>query len=422
MLFQLKIFFFFFIYQFFDQKLNFFFFCVCVYFGLSFFFKLNFFFFLFYYASSDKFFLISSKNVFANSLINGVLFIHPVMINLGYVVCFLVFFYFFKNQPKKLSFSAFFLFLKKISLIFTLIALFLGSFWAQQELNWGGFWSWDPVELASFFFFVFFIFFLHSKSTAFLSFYATKFFFIFFFFFFGLRFGYFSSVHTFVVINSQANQLNYYMLVCFFFLKFKSLKICTVFNFFFFLSFMFFIGYAIFTLWVPVVFNMFIHFFFIYVLKLFLIFFFAFLYYRLLELSFFFFLKKKIMHASVYLLVLIFLLKINYTFETSKIFFKNFNFFFSLKGAATQKLSLFFSFFFENDCFFYDKEYSFNAKNFKFSTSLTKNLTVRHNLVLNENFSLVLSSVKKNKFFFLINSFFFVFFLSLTLKNLKKIN
>lgn len=36
---------------------------------------------------------------------------------------------------------------KALSTIF--IAILLGSYWAHQELSWGGYWSWDPIEMLS---------------------------------------------------------------------------------------------------------------------------------------------------------------------------------------------------------------------------------------------------------------------------------
>lgn len=391
-----------------------------MYLGFSFFFKVNFFFFFFGYAKTDSFFLTLSKTSFANSLLNGVLFVHPIMINFSYVACIIVFFFFFINKLKPLIFSNFFFFFKKLSLNFILGSLFLGSFWAQQELNWGGFWSWDPVELASFFFLIFFFFFVHAKSTNFINFNATNFFLIFFFFFFGLRYGYFNSVHTFVVISAQTSQINYYLGFFFFFnYSCARLGVYTIFNFFFSSLFIFFINYAAFIMWVPVVFNILIQFFFVYILKLFLVFFFFFLSFRFNEFSFFFFKKKKIMHALFWILTAIFVFKLNNSFEVSKKCFKDLSFFVFLKDSNAQNLKLMFSFFFESEFFFYSKERSFNSKSFKFSNILTKNLTVRHNLTLNENYSLVLLSLKKNRFFFLINSYFFILYLFAIIKNFK---
>ena len=37
-----------------------------------------------------------------------------------------------------------------IAWFFQSIGIILGGWWAYQELGWGGYWAWDPVENASF--------------------------------------------------------------------------------------------------------------------------------------------------------------------------------------------------------------------------------------------------------------------------------
>lgn len=90
--------------------------------------------------------LITYSNVYINfsnkSLINGILLVHPI---LNYLAVFISLILFRLNKIKSLQFilinnnKTFFL------IIFT--SIILGSFWAQQELNWGGWWNWDLVEL-----------------------------------------------------------------------------------------------------------------------------------------------------------------------------------------------------------------------------------------------------------------------------------
>jgi cytochrome c biogenesis factor len=45
----------------------------------------------------------------------------------------------------------------------TSAGILLGALWASQELNWGGFWSWDPVELVSLMALFFFIKLFHQN-------------------------------------------------------------------------------------------------------------------------------------------------------------------------------------------------------------------------------------------------------------------
>ena len=37
-----------------------------------------------------------------------------------------------------------------IAWLFQSMGIILGGWWAYQELGWGGYWAWDPVENASF--------------------------------------------------------------------------------------------------------------------------------------------------------------------------------------------------------------------------------------------------------------------------------
>lgn len=78
------------------------------------------------------------------SLTNGLLILHPVFL---YYICSLIIILFFNNiyAFKKLLIFNFFktpdikaLFILSLSL---LVSMILGSLWAEQELNWGGWWS-----------------------------------------------------------------------------------------------------------------------------------------------------------------------------------------------------------------------------------------------------------------------------------------
>lgn len=52
-------------------------------------------------------------------------------------------------------------------LIVGMYGIILGAWWAAQELNWGGFWSWDPVEIVSIAVFVYLCYTLHTPKTLF---------------------------------------------------------------------------------------------------------------------------------------------------------------------------------------------------------------------------------------------------------------
>lgn len=133
------------------------------------------------------------------NLLNGFVFIHPVILYLscGYI-CLLL----FRHEVL----SRHYLYIKcndqhliSISFYWTLAALSLGSLWAQQELNWGGWWSSDLVELGAFNLILICIFFFHFKNWAFMGFSCLYLSFISFnFFFIGLRYGFFDSIHSFI--------------------------------------------------------------------------------------------------------------------------------------------------------------------------------------------------------------------------------
>lgn len=79
--------------------------------------------------------------------------IHPPLLYLGYVFCFLTFSFaiaFLLRNERMLAadFNLIF-YTSLISQFFLSIGIALGSWWAYRELGWGGFWFWDPVENVS---------------------------------------------------------------------------------------------------------------------------------------------------------------------------------------------------------------------------------------------------------------------------------
>jgi cytochrome c biogenesis factor len=83
-----------------------------------------------------------------------------------------------------------------------IIAIILGSWWASQEYNWGGFWSFDFIENSILIYYIFYIYIYHKFFKCFLRcrdvFFREKFFFFFFFF---LKFSNINSIHSFVQQN-----------------------------------------------------------------------------------------------------------------------------------------------------------------------------------------------------------------------------
>ena len=101
------------------------------------------------------------------NLLNGNMLVHP-----GLVYCALALFFvgmaslYQKSimwRKWKLNYFSSLIFITTTKYLFyraTLLccmALVWGAWWASQELNWGGFWAWDPVEMILLFFFFFLI-------------------------------------------------------------------------------------------------------------------------------------------------------------------------------------------------------------------------------------------------------------------------
>jgi len=100
---------------------------------------------------------------FNTGLFNGLLLSHPLFLFLSYSFVFIITSYCFFYNIYLSSFCNNYKFFLLYLLRLLICAIFLGSLWAQQELNWGGWWGWDTIELGSLFWFIFMISILHSK-------------------------------------------------------------------------------------------------------------------------------------------------------------------------------------------------------------------------------------------------------------------
>ena len=89
------------------------------------------------YIYNQSILVVIIHNINTN-LINGIMLIHPIILYLlyAYILCFFFIYFFFLKKK----------FIKNINLqqnikynyIYSIISLFLGSYWAEQELFWGG--------------------------------------------------------------------------------------------------------------------------------------------------------------------------------------------------------------------------------------------------------------------------------------------
>jgi hypothetical protein len=108
-------------------------------------------------------------------------------------------------------------FLKKIKkyllalLVCSAFSLFLGSWWAQQEGSWGGWWNWDPSENLGLIAFLLSLMFIHLnfKKLCFLKFNTVWFFFFSFFLFL--------FVYLFLQLNFELVSHNFGLKFFFFF-------------------------------------------------------------------------------------------------------------------------------------------------------------------------------------------------------------
>lgn len=181
---------------------------------LSFF--IEFFIIIFFTYNSNLFLKIEFYTNFINNIIpvlkDFLLIIHPPFLYLGYLSVSIIFnfsiFYIIFVRAINL-----YMYIKKyiiISWVLLSFGIFLGSWWAYQELGWGGWWYWDPIENISIIPWFFLIFLFHYL-------FIDKFilqikykklllvlFFIYFLNLFGtfiVRMGLLNSVHSFVNNN-----------------------------------------------------------------------------------------------------------------------------------------------------------------------------------------------------------------------------
>lgn len=112
-----------------------------------------------------------------NALLNGIFYLHSFNLYVVYTLVIILFIalrtiwadYFnvfntkLLNTPNYLELTIRFYYRKTLTwvLIFTTLALVLGAYWAYQELEWGGWWNWDLIELLNLFIFLFVLNLIH---------------------------------------------------------------------------------------------------------------------------------------------------------------------------------------------------------------------------------------------------------------------
>lgn len=144
-------------------------------------------------------FQISAVNT---TLQNGLLNIHPFLIYYIYGCLSLMWYYSYKYDTFSLrnflGISAHF----SITIII-LNGVYLGALWANQELNWGGFWSWDPVELISLVLLFIFVKKLHTSTNHLFNKSTTILIVTFCLIYLVIRLGAITSIHSFIRTNNS---------------------------------------------------------------------------------------------------------------------------------------------------------------------------------------------------------------------------
>ena len=214
--------------------------------------KLNFFFcsiFILYFYNYDIYISVIFQvldNLKLNiNLLNGFFFIHPILVYSSVAGSVFITFYFFININFFFFYNKKKIIILKKNLYIILISglgLLFGSIWAQQELNWGGWWNWDLVEIVLFFIFIYNILIIHLNSN------SIQIYIIYlgclgilFLLLILVRYNFFISVHSFALVKKFKTQNNNYLifylyLLCsftFFLLKEKIISLFNTFTIFF---------------------------------------------------------------------------------------------------------------------------------------------------------------------------------------------
>jgi hypothetical protein len=159
---------------------------------------------------NNNFFIVSSNLSFFKvsdisiKLLNGLIMIHPMLLYIYYSLLIIYFAktWFFRVYLYRNTQYLYFLTHNQTYLL-GFASLFLGSWWSAQELNWGGFWSWDLVEIFLLISVLFTIISVHSKITnSFFFFKLVFFFFNYIVYILSVRFNLINSIHNFVISSA----------------------------------------------------------------------------------------------------------------------------------------------------------------------------------------------------------------------------
>jgi len=158
--------------------------------------------------------IVGGPNLNIN-LINGLMLVHPIVLYYFYTIHLYVYKVILLKKVSKgrkiLITESWGGGLQNSGLVIIYISIILGCWWAEQELAWGGWWSWDFVELLALNFFLFSLIVLHKNNNqkvgGVISWVATLILSVVL-----VRFNIINSIHNFIVLESQ-NQYFYYIML-----------------------------------------------------------------------------------------------------------------------------------------------------------------------------------------------------------------
>lgn len=153
---------------------------------------------------------------FESTLTNGLLIIHPLILYTYYSSLLLFLFYTVYKGASPLNESYYNPFLIWRHPIYQIgvVALLLGSWWSHQELNWGGFWSWDLVEIFLLIVVMYNVTITHTKVWGTLYLYKILFFLSnFILYVVSVRFNLINSIHNFFAQDSALCKITYVIIL-----------------------------------------------------------------------------------------------------------------------------------------------------------------------------------------------------------------
>lgn len=160
----------------------------------------------------------------STDLTNGLLLIHPLCLYSAFGLvglnCYLQLKYFRSSNLYLTNISRKQLNMTLNTVFLLLISVFLGCWWAQLELSWGGWWGWDFVEIVSLNYLLIICLILHGLKN-YISYhnFLIDFFFKMVLFTFLIKFGYIDSIHNFTSTETFLQHF-FELLVAYFYILF----------------------------------------------------------------------------------------------------------------------------------------------------------------------------------------------------------